>query len=102
MKIKNINWVIFLAIFACNTEKNQDTNSKQVHIDENFTIELPANHTTGYRWQLENMKSINTIDSIGYSYTVADSIVQGADGVEIWNFKAVKKGVDTLKFVYAK
>jgi len=28
--------------------------------------------------------------------------VQGADGVEIWNFKAVKKGVDTLKFVYAK
>ena len=69
-----------------------------------FSITLPANHTTGYAWRLATTLDPATLKQIGNSYTErkpADDTV-GAPGEEVWTFSTSAQGTIPLLFEYAR
>ena len=69
-------------------------------INESFEIELGANPSTGYTWNCANLAKVNFIDSVNWNYVPDLPIRDGGGGKEIWVFKAISKGVDSIRFEY--
>ncbi len=67
---------------------------------DSFQIELTSNPTTGYSWKWVNRKSVSIVDTIGYKYLPDSLGLVGSGGKEIWLFKGIKIGVDSLCFEY--
>ena len=67
-------------------------------MDEAFNVVLAANYTTLYRWQWINRQTVQIVDSIGCIYVCSDTdpTISGSGGAEIWTFKGVEKGIDSL------
>lgn len=91
---------------------NQHNQSK-VQISENqqniilktnqeFTITLGSNRTTGYSWQLDDSYNKSIINYINNEYKAPKTTLLGAPGHELWNFKAISKGSATLRFNYSR
>lgn len=73
----------------------------------NFTIQLPSNATTGYRWFIpENNNSF--VKVIHHVYEApSNKEVIGAPGVERWEFGVVKDAfiapkIMTITFIYTR
>ena len=66
-------------------------------------IAFTTNASLGYWWTLANKDQITVVDSVGnrYERTAPEGMV-GAASNRYWKFEAVKRGVDTLHFVYAR
>ena len=69
-----------------------------------FTIELQANWTTGYQWQLRWPHEDTFIKSLGREYLRPEVSATrvGAGGREVWAFRAVKPGTTLLSFKYTR
>lgn len=71
-----------------------------------LTIELKANHTTGYRWQVLEEKNEGIIEQEGEAEYITSStqrpMPRGSGGIEVYHFKAVKNGEAKLVFEYRR
>jgi predicted secreted protein len=67
-----------------------------------FSITLPANHTTGYSWRLATKLDPATLALISNTYNESTSGMVGASGEEVWTFSAPTKGTTQLTFEYAR
>jgi len=66
-------------------------------------VHLEANHTTGYLWVQEPVEKpvLQKQGKAVYEQNPSDGKV-GVGGVEIWKFKAVKAGKQSLRFEYRR
>lgn len=67
-----------------------------------FSIMLPANHTTGYSWRLATQLDPASVTLIGDEYHESTSGAVGAPGEEVWTFSAQSKGTVQLEFEYVR
>jgi inhibitor of cysteine peptidase len=83
---------------------NQDERI-EVHKGQVIIIELKANPTTGYKWQVleeSNKGILNPVGEGEFIAHAADEGIMGAGGTEIYRFKAVAKGEAILIFEYRR
>ncbi len=88
---------LFFVLFF--TLKHQDnSNVIRVSANNNFTITLDSNPTTGYKWAIDSPFDTKLLQLIGSKYTPTKTDLVGAPGKEDWTFKAKKKGKTILSF----
>lgn len=99
---------IVCLFFGCQAQKklvavDKETNEIVLKEGQSCEIEFITNASTGYWWQLINEDEINVVKSAGDRYTSdAPKGMVGASSHRFWKFEAVKKGKQTLHFVYAR
>ena len=72
--------------------------SANMKLEEKFQIELAANATTGYQWDITNTRN-PVIKLVGNDYKVNSDLI-GAGGQQIYNFIAKAKGKTKLQIIY--
>jgi inhibitor of cysteine peptidase len=77
-------------------------NEVESKVGDTFTIQLLANHTTGYSWRLAQPADPEILKQLSEKYEEYNSGTVGASGEEIWTFQAVAKGTTTLVFEYLR
>ena len=89
---------------GCNTTRESDIHKTDYVIPVNgqIKIELQSNPTTGYSWQWKNKSSVNIVDTINFQYVPAKTGLMGSGGVEHWQFKGIKSGIDSIKLIYCR
>ena len=99
-------WVIYHYRFDNNKLLTIQVNENQKNVtlkkNQEFTISLNSNKTTGYSWQLNDSYDKKIINFINSDYKTPNSTRSGAPGQELWNFKAIEKGNITLQFTYSR
>ena len=61
-----------------------------------FSIQLPSNPTTGYRWDLKRYDK-KWIKPIENHYQPPNTQLIGAGGYEVWTFKALPKALQSTQ-----
>ena len=80
----------------------------RVKLDDWFIIQLNANPTTGYEWNLENydkLKKVTTNSTEGQGYYIPDKVesgITGFGGVERYFFNAVRNGAQKIRLSYRR
>tara|TARA_Y100000991_G_scaffold34742_1_gene22996 strand:- start:3359 stop:3721 length:363 start_codon:yes stop_codon:yes gene_type:complete len=74
----------------------------EISVDETFQVELVSNPTTGYTWKWANGEFTTIVDSINWTYVADAPDLIGSGGKEIWEFRGVQTGIDTVKFEYSQ
>ncbi|MCR4965778.1 MAG: protease inhibitor I42 family protein [Bacteroidales bacterium] len=99
---------LFLMMVGCKSQKemislDKETNTVTLKKGQTCEIAFTTNASLGYWWQLANKDEITVVDSVGnrYQRTAPEGMV-GAPSNRYWKFEAVKKGTETLHFVYAR
>ena len=78
-------------------------NTATVNKGETFTIELDANPTTGYLWDMRLKAGKATLISQQYTSSApAGSLVIGGGGVETFVFRAEETGTIELQAEYSR
>jgi inhibitor of cysteine peptidase len=67
-----------------------------------FTIELPANPSTGYQWQLGKPLEEEILELIDNRYQPLEAGRVGAGGADVWTFAGVGVGRTTIDLVYVR
>lgn len=98
--MKSFSFLIICLCFAasCSNSKTVSLEAPQkneLKSGEEFTIQLPENHTTGYLWQLTKSYNSQTIDYL-------NSVWHGNDKGVYFNFKTLEKGTSELNFSLIK
>ena len=86
-----------MIITSCNNKETPEGKVFSVKQNDEFTVKLKSNATTGYKWFLTGELSV--VDSMEQKYT-GGSGGTGAGGMEYWTFRGKNIGTDTLKFKY--
>ena len=73
-----------------------------VKLGETFTVELVANATTGYRWQLAEPLNPNLLEYVQDGYNTPKDSNPGTGGIHTWTFKALSKGVTKITMKYVR
>ena len=75
----------------------------EVRVGDEFSIALPSNPTTGYKWELLKPFDDDVLELQDAEYTseCKDGLV-GCGGVEVWNFFAASEGEATISLKYAR
>lgn len=100
--------VIVLLFTGCKAQQklisvDKETNEVTLKKGQSCEIEFITNASTGFCWQLINEDEINIVKSAGDRYTSnAPKGMVGASSHRFWKFDAIKKGTQTLHFVYAR
>ena len=94
---------VVLAVFTffCLASIAQESKPMTVRVGDSFTITLRANTSTGYKWQLM-MSDENMLQMVHSEYIPYKSQRLGADGKQLWTFKALKPGKTSISFQYAR
>ncbi|MDB5120766.1 MAG: hypothetical protein JWN56_1984 [Sphingobacteriales bacterium] len=111
-KIKNmlkLSIYVTTALFIFASCKKDDKNNTdtvkanyEIAVNGNFQLSLTSNGSTGYSWTWINKQVVTTVDTFDFKYIIDDPAKVGGDGKEIWNFKGIKAGVDTIKLEYKR
>lgn len=98
--------LFFNTITRCQSKQTNQVSGQApnytISLNEQFTITLPSNPTTGYKWLWSNKKNIERIDSVRWKFKSDTSKFVGSGGIEYWTYKGVRPGIDTLKFKYCQ
>lgn len=78
-------------------QKNLTITAKK---DDQFTVELVANQTTGFSWQAQFDETF--IKKAKQEYILPNSSLLGASGLEKFQFQALKAGQTEIKFSYQR
>lgn len=71
--------------------------------DDNFTLRLRGNPTTGYQWLYEvEDPSVLTVVDEGYAQDDVDGQATGVGGTYRFSLKGLKDGHTTVTFVYKR
>ena len=90
-----------LLIFTSGCKKNNRSNvDYEISVDEIFEVELVSNPTTGYSWKWTNRPFISIVDTIDWNYISATPELIGSGGMEVWEFRGIQAGIDTIKLEY--
>ena len=73
-----------------------------VSVDDTFTIELEANPSTGYSWELAGPLDEAIVVSLGSDHEAGDSDAVGAPGTQELSFRAVGEGSTTIALQYVR
>lgn len=74
-----------------------------VTVGQVLVVELPSNVTTGYGWNYRNDGEV--VEQVGQREYMADAHqfgMVGVGGTEIWRFRAVKAGQQTVQLDYVR
>lgn len=74
----------------------------EISINGEFQIELISNPTTGYSWAWVNKQTVDIVDTVDWSYIADTPVIAGSGGKEIWIFKGIESGVDSIKMEYCR
>ena len=102
--LQTLVWVVLLAKLqtACSKQTSGSAvDTYTLKIGQHVDITLNANLSTGYSWSWINKATVTTVDSVA-AISVSTNNVPGSPSQEIWRFKAVKAGSDSIKFRYAQ
>lgn len=106
MKISVFYIILFFSFLSCSESKEgrKDLLKPDYTIKEgaSFTISLKSNPSTGYSWQWVNKKLVNIIDTSKLEYHSLNKGLIGSGGEEIWTFKGLKPGIDSIILKYAR
>jgi predicted secreted protein len=99
-------FLLFLLFAQLQTSCSKQTSGTGVdnytlQIGQTVDITLNANPSTGYSWAWINKAAVTTVDSVA-AISVTTNNVPGSPSQEIWRFKAIKAGSDSVKFRYAQ
>ena len=72
-----------------------------VGLGQHFAVQLDANPTTGYTWQLTADPGA-AVKVVGHTYTPTPPQQPGSGGTELFTFQAVAAGTPTLAFGYVR
>jgi inhibitor of cysteine peptidase len=70
-----------------------------IGVNQEFTIALGANHTTGYSWKESHDQTILELVKWNYEEVAQEGVV-GAGGIEYFRFKAIKAGETEITLTY--
>ena len=97
-------WVVLFSQLqtACSKQASgSDIDNYNLQIGQHIDVTFNSNPSTGYRWSWINKAAVTTVDSVA-AISVGSNNVPGSPNQEIWRFKAVKAGTDSIKFRYAQ
>ncbi len=99
-------FLLFLLFAQLQTACSKQTSGTGVdnytlQIGQTVDITLNANPSTGYSWAWINKAAVTTVDSVA-AISVTTNNVPGSPSQEIWRFKAIKAGSDSVKFRFAQ
>lgn len=104
---KTLQVVLFIFLFAqwqiaCSKQTTgSEVDNYNLQIGQTVDVTLTANPSTGYSWTWINKSTVTTVDSLA-AISVTNNNVPGSPSQEIWRFKAIKAGSDSIKFRYAQ
>ena len=104
---KTLQVILFIFLFsqlqtACSKQTTgSGVDNYNLQIGQTVDITLNANPSTGYSWTWINKGTVTTVDSIA-AISVSTNNVPGSPSQQIWRFKAIKAGSDSIKFKYAQ
>jgi inhibitor of cysteine peptidase len=104
MTIKQYDLSLYKNIERDNIISSRIVNSPMENImvkkGQMFQIILESNPTTGYQW----IPTFNTsiINLISHSFQPATTILMGRPGTDIFKFKAIDYGTESLKMFYKR
>ena len=75
---------------------------RAVALGEEFEIRLPANQTTGYRWELGNPPDESIVRLLNSRYEAEPTDVVGSGGITVFTFEGVGAGRTSIKLVYVR
>ena len=73
----------------------------EVGAGQQFTVRLPSNATTGFRWEVADIGPVTQIGESVYEAPQESGIV-GAGGTEVFTFKSGTSGPGELKLEYRR
>ena len=97
-----------IAFYSCTTDPKDPSEEfktyYEIAVNEEFQIDLASNPTTGYTWQLANKQTLDIVESISQEYISDANLFRksGVGGKEVWKFKGVKSGVDSIIMKYCR
>lgn len=68
--------------------------------DEEFTIVLDSNPTTGYHWEFVTEPDASMVEFVSRDYVAGQPVTTGSGGVDVWTFKAVAAGETQITLGY--
>ncbi|OGP67953.1 MAG: hypothetical protein A2W27_03510 [Deltaproteobacteria bacterium RBG_16_44_11] len=95
--------LIFISLTSfCFAGEGQQTKVIKMQVGDNFSITLKANSTTGYQWQFAIPLGQNMLQLINSEYIAYKTRRVGAEGKQVWTFKALKAGETNISFKYVR
>lgn len=93
--------LVFLSACAAQQKAAPPPASKTVSAGEEFDVRLPANPSTGFRWQVGSIddKVVRLVDT---RYEATGTGQVGGGGTDIFTFVGVGKGRGSIKLVYVR
>ena len=83
--------------------QKQNGEKTSVNVGDTLVVTLPANAGTSFNWKLATVtRTVLRPDASGYIAAQRPPLAQGAAGVSVFIFKALKVGRSTLKINYTK
>ena len=73
-----------------------------VAVDDTFVIELEANPSTGYSWELAGPLDEAVVVALGSDHEAGEGDAVGAPGTQELSFKAVGEGTTTIALQYVR
>jgi inhibitor of cysteine peptidase len=73
-----------------------------LYVGGKIVIELPANPTTGYTWEVGEMDTNILKQTGGTEYNSSSSTPLGQGGTQTLRFQAIAPGRTTLKLIYRR
>ena len=74
----------------------------EIGVGDSFQLELTSNPSTGYSWTWSNQQSVSVVEKTDSKYTPSNPGSIGGGGTDVWTFKGVKSGSDSLKLEYKR
>ena len=100
--------IAFAAIIAsgCNSlhasRRGDGDTAIDVKVGRKATVSLASNPSTGYSWAWTNRADVRHVDTAGWTFDSDRPGVPGAGGRELWTFKGLSKGSDTVRLAYRR
>ncbi len=73
-----------------------------VKVNQEFTIGIPANATTGYQWTEDHDASLLSLVNSEYKASKQAKGLVGAGGMQYFKFKALKAGTARISLSYQR
>ena len=74
----------------------------EIGVGDTFQLELTSNPSTGYSWIWSNQQAVSVVEKMDMKYTASNPGLMGGGGTQVWTFKGVKSGSDSLKLEYKR
>ena len=84
---------------ALRLDRSDDGHQVELHKGQSLEVNLEANPTTGYEWQVEDLDE-QILRAVGEAEFKPQSNLIGAPGVQTLRFQAVGVGHTMLKLIY--